>query len=227
MTASRRWSSRTPATSCWPSTRRATGIKKALWLSPFNESTFFKKGDVMKATIRGNKLVTDTRVRVPSMFRATGATLSNIAGKGSRTLAFVDDQSRMRIALDSEELFRSAALVGGGATTLMVKTQIERGGRSYPHKPEPYPLAVDLDGDGVDEIVVPQNQFPGRLAVIFKGPGGYRFQTVNSGFEGTISALGAIPSEDGTTPRLVVAVVRFTNMFNTVGETQIILTSSE
>jgi hypothetical protein len=158
---------------------------------------------------------------------STGATLSNISGKGSRALAFVDDQSRMRIALDSEELFRSAALVGGGPTMLMVKTQVERGGRSYPHKPEPAPLAVDLDGDGVDEIVVPQNQFPGRLAVIFKGPGGYRFQTVNSGFEGTISALGAIPSDDGTTPRLVVAVVHFTNMFNTVGETQIILTSSE
>jgi hypothetical protein len=203
------------------------GIKKTLWTSPFAQSTFFKKGDVTKAMIQGNKLVTDTRVRVPNMFRATGATLSNISGKGSRALAFVDDQSRMRIALDSEELFRSAALVGGGPTMLMVKTQVERGGRSYPHKPEPAPLAVDLDGDGVDEIVVPQNQFPGRLAVIFKGPGGYRFQTVNSGFEGTISALGAIPSDDGTTPRLVVAVVHFTNMFNTVGETQIILTSSE
>ena len=203
------------------------GIKKTLWFSPFNQATFFKKGDVMKASVRGNKLVTETRVRVPSMFRLTGATLSSISGKGTRALAFIDDQSRMRIAVDAEEMFRSAALVGGGTTTLLVKTQIERGGRSYPHKPEPWPLAVDLDGDGVDEIVVPQNQFPGRLAVIFKGPGGYRFQTVNSGFEGTISALGAIASEDGTTPRLVVAVVHFTNMFNTVGETQIILTSSE
>ena len=65
---------------------------------------------------------------------------------------------------------------------------------------EPYPLSVDLDGDGIEEIVVPQNQCPGRLAVIFKGPAGYRFQTVNSGFEGTITALGAIP-EDGTRPR--------------------------
>ena len=125
------------------------------------------------------------------MFRATGATLSNISGKGSRALAFVDDQSRMRIALDSEELFRSAAPSGAASTMLMVKTQVERGGRSYPYKPEPAPLAVDLDGDGIDEIMVPQNQFPGRLAVIFKGPAGYRFQTVNSGFEGTISALGA------------------------------------
>jgi hypothetical protein len=78
----------------------------------------------------------------------------------------------------------------------------------------------DLDGDGVDEI---PESVPGGSPL--QGPG--RLQTVNSGFEGTISALGAIPSEDGTTPRLVVAVVRFTNMFNTVGETQIILTSSE
>jgi hypothetical protein len=203
------------------------GIKKTLWLSPFAQAGFFKKGDVIKASIRGNKLVTDTRVRVPSMFRLTGATLSNISGKGSRALAFIDDQSRMRITVDSEEMFRSAAQVGGGVTTLMVKTYIERGGRSYPYKPEPAPLSVDLDGDGVDEIVVPQNQIPGRLAVIFRGPGGYRFQTVNSGFEGTISALGAIPSEDGTTPKLVVAVVRFTNMFNTVGETNIIVTSTD
>jgi hypothetical protein len=89
------------------------------------------------------------------------------------------------------------------------------------------PISVDLDGDGVDEIVVPQNQLPGRLAVIFRGPGGYRFQTVNSGFEGTITALGALPSEDGTTPRLVVSVVRFTNMFNTAGDTHIIVTSTE
>jgi hypothetical protein len=203
------------------------GIKKSIWLSPFAQAGFFKKGDIVRAIIRNGKVVSDSRVRVPSMFRATGATLSNISGKGSRALAFVDENSRMRIAVDAEEMFRSAALVGGGPTTLMVKTQIERGGRSYPYKPEPMPLSVDLDGDGVDEIVVPQNQFPGRLAVIFKGPGGYRFQTVNSGFEGTITALGAIPAEDGTTPRLVIAVVRFTNMFNTVGETQIIVTSTE
>src|SRR5262245_19691395 len=203
------------------------GIKKSLWLSPFAQATFFKKGDIVRGIIRNGKIAADTRVRVPSMFRATGATMSNISGKGTRALAFVDDQHRMRIALDAEEMFRSAALVGEGAITLRVRTQIERGGRDYPHKPEPFPLSVDLDGDGIDEIVVPQNQVPGRLAVIFKGPGGYRFQTVNSGFEGTISALGAIPSEDGTTPRLVIAVVRFTNMFNTVGETQIIVTSTD
>src|SRR4030095_295298 len=66
----------------------------------------------------------------------------------------------------------------------------------------------------------------GRLAVVYKGPAGYRFQTVNSGFEGTVMALGAVPV-DGSAPTLVAAVVRFTNFRNTEGETQIIMTTSE
>jgi len=87
------------------------------------------------------------------------------------------------------------------------------------------PLSVDLDGDGIDEIIVPQNQLPGRLAVVFKGQAGYRFQTVNSGFEGTVLAIGAIPG-DGS-PALVVAVTRYLNMLSTQGETQIIMTTAE
>ena len=108
---------------------------------------------------------------------------------------------------------------------LGVETQIERGGRTYTYSPEPMPLSVDLDGDGIEEIIAPQNQIPGRLAVIYKGPAGYRFQTVNSGFEGTVMALGAIAG-DGT-PSLVAAVVRYTNFRNTEGETQIIMTTTE
>ena len=108
---------------------------------------------------------------------------------------------------------------------LEVMTQNERGGRSYIYTSEPPPLAVDLDGDGIDEIVVPQNQLPGRLAVIYKGPAGYRFQTVNSGFEGTVTALGAIPGDSA--PTLVIAVVRYQNWLNTMGETQIIVTTPD
>jgi hypothetical protein len=104
-------------------------------------------------------------------------------------------------------------------------TQIERGGRSFLYTVEPMPLAVDLDGDGIEEVVVVQNQLPGRLAVVFKGPAGYRFQTVNSGFEGTIMGLGAIPGD--ATPSLVAAVVRYYGTISTSGETQIIVTIPE
>jgi len=162
---------------------------------------------------------------VPATFRATGATFSNISGKGTRALAFIDEYSRLRIALDTEDMFRSSTPVGGGLAKLGVERQIERGGRIYTYAPEPMPLSVDLDGDGVEEIIVPQNQFPGRIGVVYKGAGGYRLQSVNSGFEGTVVALGAVTG-DGT-PALVAAVTRYTNFLNTQGETTIIMTTAE
>src|SRR5574341_1459589 len=201
------------------------GLKKTLWMQPFALQGFFKKGDALRASIRNGKLVTEGRVRVPRTFRATGAAFANIDGKDRRALAFVDEYNRLRIAVEAEDMWRSSAPVGGGGPKLEVLSNIERGGRSFLYTAEPSPLAVDLDGDGIEEIVVPQNQLPGRLAVIYKGPAGYRFQTVNSGFEGTVTALGAIPG-DGA-PTLVLAVVRYQNLFNTVGDTQIIVTTGE
>ena len=202
------------------------GVKKTLWAQPFEQSGFWKKGAVERVAIRGGKLVSDGRVRVATTFRATGATYSNIAGKGTRALAFVDEYSRVRVTLDTEDAWRSSTPVGGGIPKLEVMTLIERGGRSYLYQPEPMPLAVDLDGDGVEEVVVVQNQVPGRLGVVFKGPAGYRFQSVNSGFEGTVTGLGAITNEGGT-PTLVVSVVRYYGMLSSAGETQIIMTTPE
>jgi hypothetical protein len=202
------------------------GVKKTLWGQSFAQTGFFKQGDATRMALRNGKLVSEGKVRdVPSDFRATGATYSNIAGKGVRALAFIDVYNRLRVVLGGQDVFRTSAPVGAGMGKLGVETQIERGGRTYVYSPEPMPLSVDLDGDGIDEIVVPQNQIPGRLAVIYKGPAGYRFQTVNSGFEGTVMALGAVPGEGGP-PSLVAAVVRFTNFRETEGETQIIMTTS-
>jgi hypothetical protein len=201
------------------------GVKRVLWAQPFAENGFFKQGDAFRVRLEKGRLASDGRVRVPSTFRATGATFSNIAGKGTRALTYIDEYNRLRITIDSEDAFRSSTQVGGGMTKIGVERQIERGGRTYVYSPEPMPLSVDLDGDGIEEIVVPQNQLPGRLAVVYKGPAGYRFQTVNSGFEGTVLALGAIPG-DGN-PALVAALTRYTNMLNTQGETQIIMTIAE
>ena len=202
------------------------GVKKTLWSQAFAETGFFKQGDATRMTLRNGKLVSDGKVRVPSSFRATGAVYSNINGKGERALAFIDEYNRLRIAIGPDEPFKSAAPVGTGMAKLGVETQIEKGGRTFVYHSEPMPISVDLDGDGIEEIVVPQNQIPGRLAVVYKGPAGYRFQTVNSGFEGTVLALGAIPGEGGP-PSLVAAVVRYTNFRETEGETQIIMTISE
>ncbi|MGH7417927.1 MAG: hypothetical protein ACREKB_09145, partial [Candidatus Rokuibacteriota bacterium] len=202
------------------------GAKKALWGQDFAQAGFFKQGAADNLVLRKGVLVPDGAVRVPSAFRATGATMSNIDGKSAlRALAFVDEHHRLRISVGNNELWRSSSPVGGGVVKLVVETQIERGGRSYIYLAEPHPVAIDLDGDGIEEIVVVQNQVPGRMAVVFKGPAGYRFQSVNSGFEGTITGLGAIPGDP--VPSLVVAVTRYYGLLSNAGDTQIIMTIPE
>ena len=51
-------------------------------------------------------------------------------------------------------------------------------------KMEPNPLSVDLDGDGIQEVLVPVNdEEAGRVAVVYRGPAGFRMQIVQSGFD--------------------------------------------
>ena len=85
---------------------------------------------------------------------------------------------------------------------------------------------MDLDGDGVDELIVPQNLVrEGMLAVVFKGPAGFRLQSINSGFEGGITCLGAYKTEDSAQPTIMASVVRYNNvLLKAGGETQIIMT---
>ena len=202
------------------------GVKQTLWIQPFTPDGVFQQGRVLRAAPRNGSLAVSGPVRVPHNFRATGATMSNIAGKDTRALAYIDEQGRLGVALDGQETWRSSTRVGGGGYLRMeVVKQIERGSRSSFYTMEPMPLAVDLDGDGIEEIVVPQNQWEGFLAVVFRGPAGYRMQSINSGFEGSITGLGAIPGDNS--PTLIASVVRFSGLMKSAGETQIIMTTGE
>jgi hypothetical protein len=64
------------------------------------------------------------------------------------------------------------------------------------------------------------------MAVIFKGPAGFRMHVVSAGFEGMITGLGAVP-HDGGTPSLVAAVVQRTGLLKGNGETQLLMTVAE
>jgi len=207
---------------------RGEGVKQTLWAQRYDTQKFFGEGQVDQLVLRNGKLVTDRPARVPAAFRAMGATFSNIGGKDTRSLVFVDPFNRLQVAVGAEEVWRSSTAVGGGYVVIEHIVRDSSVPKTNFYKVEPTPLAVDLDGDGVEEIVVPQNTVrEGLLAVVFRGPVGYRLQSINSGFEGGIIGLGAFRTEDSTTPTLVVAVVRFKNFLKTAGETQIIMTTGE
>ena len=110
------------------------GVKDTLWVQRFTPDGFFAKGSAELGSLRSGQLVLQGRVRVPSDFRATGATMSNIGGKGTRSLAYIDESHRLRIAFESQETWRSSTAVGGGShVTLEVVKYVEgrAGGRSY------------------------------------------------------------------------------------------------
>jgi hypothetical protein len=206
---------------------KGEGVKQTLWSQRYSSENFFTPGQADQMILKNGKLVTDKAVRVPGSFRPMGAAFSNVMGKDTRSLALIDEFNRLQIVNEGEELWRSATSVGGGYMTieLVGATVSSRTDRSKFFKIEPTPLAVDLDGDGIEELLVPQNLVKeGLLAVVFKGPAGFRLQSVDTGFEGGITALGAFKSEDSTQPTIFAAVVRFNNLLKTAGDTQIIMT---
>jgi hypothetical protein len=202
-----------------------SGVRRTLWSQSYSREKVFTAGKLLRVELRDDRLVpSGSPPRVPDDFRAMAAVFSNVGGKtSSRVLAYIDPFRRLKIALEGEELWRSTTSVGGGGAKLEVPLPVTRETQSEFFYIEPMPLSVDLDNDGVEELVVPQNtQQPGFLAVVYRGPTGYRIQTVNSGFEGTILGMGAIPGER---PTLVAAVVHYRGLLQQSGETQIIVTA--
>jgi hypothetical protein len=206
---------------------KGDGYKQTVWTQRFSREKFFTQGQAEQMAWKNGKLVTDKAVRVHQAFRPMGAVLSNMNGKDSRVLAFIDDYNRLQMATEGEDLWRSGTAVGGGGITIEQETgtMTNRVMRSAFYKIEPTPLAIDLDGDGVDEVLVPQNIVKeGLLAVIFKGPAGFRLQSIDTGFEGTITALGGFKTDDANQPTIIATVVRYKNILKTQAETQVIMT---
>ncbi|MEX2146561.1 MAG: hypothetical protein WED01_06060 [Candidatus Rokuibacteriota bacterium] len=201
------------------------GVKHALWAQRLDAGKFFTAGQADEVVVEHGRLKVVRPISVHSNFRATGATFASITAKDRRTLVFVDPHHRLQVDDHGQDLWRSSSLVGGGYAVVEVIRQSDQAGRHYFYKMEPTPLAVDLDGDGIEEIVVPQNIVKeGLLAVIFRGPAGFRLQSVESGFEGPITAVGAYHSQASDEHILVASVVRFTGLLRQSGETQIIVT---
>jgi hypothetical protein len=206
---------------------KGEGVKQTLWSQRYDPTQFFTPGQADLVVLKGDDVSVQRGVRVPPSFRPMGAVISNIAGKDTRVLTYVDEFQRLQVAsLEGEDLWRSSTQVGGGSLTVQHEiTGTQRGGYHKFYKIEPTPLAIDLDGDGIDEILVPQNDVKeGLMAVTFRGPAGYRMQSIETGFEGRITGLGGYRTEDATQPTIVATVVRFSTFLKQSGDTRVLMT---
>lgn len=211
---------------------KGDGVRRELWASRYVPDAFYSKGGATRYVLKEDKkdIVAAGRVEVNDQFRGLGATFSNTGGKDSRVMAFVDERNRLVITSNGQDTWRSLTPVGGGLTRAHLQVKSVRNMNDVDKfvKIEPNPVAIDLDGDGIEEIVVPVNSDEaGRMAVVFRGPAGFRMQVVDSGFEGMITGLGAIPGVNGTPPSLVSAVVKRTGLLKMQGDTQLIMTLAE
>jgi hypothetical protein len=199
------------------------GVPRVLWGHSPDPDGFFRRGVATRYVLRGDDIVAEGHATVNGAFRLTGATFAQI-GKSERVVAFIDEQNRLNVASPhGEDLWRSLSVVGGGLAQAHYQVVVTSTIVDKFVKMEPRPLAVDLDGDAIQEIVVPINgNDAGQMAVVFKGPTGFRIQAVSSGLQGMVTGLGAIPG-DGN-PSLIAAVVQRTGLWGKQGSTQIIMT---
>ena len=94
-----------------------------------------------------------------------------------------------------------------------------------PSAPGEAPQGLATTGDAVFNQMWTALHTPAVTVPVFKGPAGFRLQSISSGFEGFVTCLGAYRTEDAAQPTIMAAVVRYGNaLLKAGGETQIIMT---
>lgn len=186
--------------------RDGDGLKETLWGQRYDSQSFFSKEAVRRLSLQKDRLVEEERVEVPANFRATGAALADLGDKSGRFLVFIDAQRFLQVARGKEIVWSSPERVGGGHSTgEIVKTLSASTRQTERVNFEPNIVVADLDGDGLDEILVPRNVSPassflnvgnfttgsgGEVLVAYREGVGFGLRPVTSKLPGLVSGIG-------------------------------------
>ena len=135
--------------------RDGDGRRELLLGQSFDPEPFFGRR-VRELVLRGSKLhARKPGFRLPRGFTVQGATFADLTGDGRPELAFVHHNILYLHGPDGQLLHRSAATLGGSlsALTYDVAPSME----FSPSNTVPFelsPVAADLNGDGVAELIV-------------------------------------------------------------------------
>ena len=192
------------------------GVNESIWGQRFDNKDFFRRGQMRQYELRNGRLKRQRKLELPGGFRATGAALAQLGALGNRQLVFVDERHNLQVYDGRTRRWKSSANVGGSyvfatldeirGTGLLEQRQFNF---------EAIPAVTDLDGDGIDEVLVPQNQSQlgvvpnlnlysgGHVVLMRQTPQGFALSPVSPGFDGVVSGVAVLK---GRTPGILVAV---------------------
>lgn len=209
------------------------GVKETVWGQPFDDEQFFRRGMVRRYQPVKGTLHQKGKRTVPHAFRTTGATLATLSVDGPRRLVFVDEERRVRVYQGKKKLWDSPSGIGGSNTFGELDLQSGVDVLKQLFFFEPNPVAVDLNGDGIEEVLIARNAASlGRLLVnrtdyrdgdivlLREETYGYSLTPISPQFNGMISGLVVLRD---ATPGVLVAATRTHDALGRKAETTLFL----
>ena len=192
------------------------GVNESIWGQRFDGKDFFRRGQVRQYELRNGRLKRQRKLSLPGGFRATGAALAQLGAPGNRQLVFVDERHNLQVYDGKTRRWKSTANVGGSYVFAALEIQysprvVDQAQFDF----EAIPAVVDFDGDGIDEVLVPQNQGSfgvvpnlnlysgGHVVLMRQTPQGFTLSPISPGFDGVVSGVAVLK---GRTPGILVAV---------------------
>ena len=192
------------------------GVNESLWGQRFDGKDFFRRGQVRQYELRNGRLKRQRKLALPGGFRATGAALARLGAPGNRQLVFVDERHNLKVYDGKTRRWTSPANVGGSYVFAALELRYSPNvAEQTQFDFEAIPAVADFDGDGIDEVLVPQNQSRlgmvpnlnlysgGHVVLMRQTPQGFTLSPISPGFDGLVSGVAVLK---GHTPGILVAV---------------------
>lgn len=192
------------------------GVNDSVWGQRFDGKDFFRRGQVRQYDLQNGRLKRQRKLTLPGGFRATGAALAQLGAPGNRQLVFVDERHNLQVYDGKTRRWKSSASVGGSYVFAALDIrQNPQTAEQTQFDFEAIPAVADFDGDGIDEVLVPQNQGQlgmvpnlnlysgGHVVMMRQTPQGFALSPVSPEFDGVVSGVAVLK---GRTPGILVAV---------------------
>ena len=204
------------------------GVKETLLAQSYDEEKFFGLPVYDVRPDRRGKLVYRRRLEVPLHFQILGAAFADVDGDGRREIIFENKAKKLEIYKGRKRIWQSNRKVGGSIYSLLVSSGSSHLSYKMAISAEVDPIVTDLNGDGVQEVILVANRSAhrdlipgvpayeaGEVVVLTRTGMGFSLLPLTGSFEGPLQGLAVVGRE------LFVTYVRG-NPFTQKGESYLL-----